>query len=355
MSIKLGIIGAGAIGRAHLQAAKNAGVEVTCVADVAGDSARAAAASFGIARSTDKPAELLASPDVDAVVICVPNKFHAPLSIDAMKAGKDVLVEKPMAMSAAECRRMIDAAAKNKRILQVAFRQRFTSVARTARQFIEAGRLGQIYHAKTNYYRRRGVPGLGGWFTTKSLSGGGPLIDLGVHIIDLALYLMNSPRPLRVSGKVYAKFGCRMKDYLYEGMWAGPPRLEGVCDVEDSAHALVRLEGGTTLEINATWAGNFPENSVQNLIGFFGDKGGMAFQLGGKELRIATEDNGHNVDITPLLRPSADLEEQMRHFVANVQNRTQPGPDGQAGRMVQAVIDAIYESSAKDREVEVKL
>src|SRR5690606_17392739 len=157
-----------------------------------------------------------------------------PLSVAALKAGKDVLVEKPMGLNANECREMNAAAKAKDRILQVGFVQRYSSVATTVKKFVDAGRLGNIYHAKANYYRRRGIPGLGGWFTTKALSGGGPLIDLGVHVIDLITYLMGSVRPVRVSGKVYANFGKRMKDYVFESMWAGPPRLDGVCDVEDA-------------------------------------------------------------------------------------------------------------------------
>src|SRR5690606_24292135 len=129
-------------------------------------------------------------------------------------------------------------------------------------------------------------------------------------VIDLVMHLMHFPRVTRVSGKVYANFGRRMKGYLYEEMWAGPPRYEGVCDVEDAAHGFIRFENGATLELNTTWAGNFPDGSVRNLIGLFGDKGGMTFELNGRELRIATEDNGHNVDIIPALRSGGTFDMQ---------------------------------------------
>jgi predicted dehydrogenase len=235
----------------------------------------------------------------------------------------------------------------------VGFTHRYSSVAVAAKSFIDAGRLGKVYHAKANYYRRRGIPGLGGWFTTKALSGGGPLIDLGVHIIDLSTYLMGFPKPVRVSGKVYANFGKRMKKYVYESMWAGPPRFDGVCDVEDAAHALVRFEGGLTLEMNTTWAMNYSDETLPNVIGLFGDQGGLTFGLGGSDLKLAYEDQGHNVDTMPLLRKTDPFADQLRTFIGHCEKRTQPHASGQSGQVVQSILDAIYQSSAKDREVEV--
>lgn len=353
MPVRLGIIGAGTIGATHAQTAQRVGVPVNGIADTNEAAAKALAAKEGIPAAYGDPAKMLASPEIDAVVVGVPNKFHRPLALAAIEAGKDVLLEKPMALSREECRQVNDAAAKRGRIVQVGFVNRYTPVATTAKAFIDAGELGRVYHAKANIYRRRGIPGLGGWFTTKALAGGGPLIDVGVHIIDLALHLMSFPRPVRVSGKVYANFGPRMKGYVYEGMWAGPPRYEGVFDVEDAAHALVRFEGGLTLEINATWAGNFPEGSVQNLMGFFGDKGGLTFQLGGNELKLAGERHGHNLDLSPKLREANPWDEQLRAFVRAVETRQEPGASGKQGEVVQSIIDAIYASSEQDKEVEV--
>jgi len=353
MSIKLGFVGGGGIGNVHIQAAKATGMELVCLADVNGDIASSVAKAEGIGHFTSNPQEMFESDDIEAVVIGVPNKFHAPLAIAAMKAGKDVLLEKPMALNVAECDAIIATAKETGRILQIGQVQRYSSVATTAKAFINAGRIGKVYHAKANYYRRRGIPGLGGWFTTKALSGGGPLIDLGVHIIDLMMYLMDFPKPTRVSGKVYANFGPRMKDYLYEGMWAGPPRLDGKFDVEDSAHALIRFEGGATLEVNTTWAGNFPDDSMSNVMGLFGDQGGMTFELGGSSVKLATEQDGHNVDIEPKLRGANPFEEQTKTFAGHVKDRTQPHASGDRGRVIQSLLDGIYASSEQDREVEL--
>jgi predicted dehydrogenase len=354
MSIKLGIIGAGSNARSHMTAAQNIGVEIVAVADVDRKTVKRAADDFDIAHTSTDPKKLVALDDVDAVVVSVPNRFHAEMAILALNAGKDVLLEKPMALNRDECRQVNDAAKKAGRFVQIGFVNRYRGSSMTAKQLVDAGRLGDIYHIKANYYRRRGIPGLGGWFTTKAMSGGGPLIDLGVHIIDLALFVAGSPKPTRVSGKVYANFGSPMKDYIYESMWAGPPRYDGTFDVEDSAHALVRLEGGATMEINTTWAGNFPDGSLPSVMGFFGNKGGMTFELGGPTVRLATEENGMNVDVLPKFAETAPFDEQMRNFVRNVESRTEPVASGQVGETVQAILDAIYRSSEKDREVEIQ-
>jgi predicted dehydrogenase len=353
MSIKLGVIGAGGIGSVHIDAAQTVGIDVVAIADVNRELGEQIGRDKGIPHVFHDARQLYAMPEVQAVVIAAPNKFHAPLTLDALDAGKDVFVEKPMAMTVAECGAMNAAAAKHGAILQVGFVRRFSKVATTARAYIDAGRLGDIYHAKANYYRRRGIPGLGRWFTHKAMSGGGPLIDLGVHVIDLVMHLMHFPKVTRVSGKVYSNFGRHMQKYLYEHMWAGPPHYEGVFDVEDAAHALIRLEGGATIELNAVWAGNFPRGSVNNLIGLFGDKGGTTFELDGDEVRIATEDLGHNVDIIPALRHGGKHDEQMRAFAHSVLTREPPSANGEEGKVVQEIIRAIYDSSEQDREVEL--
>ncbi len=353
MSTRLGIVGVGNIGQVHLRAARDARLPVAAVADLNHELARAIAKEFEVPHAFADAKELFRQADVDAVIVAVPNHAHAALSIAAMEAGKDALVEKPMAMNVAECDAMIEAAARHGRILQVGFVERCSAVAHAARSFIEAGALGKLYHLKANYYRRRGIPGLGGWFTTKAMSGGGPLIDIGVHAIDLVMHLAGFPEARRVSGQVHASFGPRMKNYLYEDMWAGPPNFEGRFDVEDAAHALVRFDGGLTLELNATWAGNFPNDSTRNLIGLFGDRGGITFQLGGQELRLATEMHGHNVDIAPALRPVDRFQEQLKHFVQSVETRQTPLAPGVQGRAVQRIIEAVYQSSQAGREVEL--
>ena len=366
-SKKIAIIGAGEIALVHAQAAKRIGVQVTHVYNRTKSKAQLIADLFDDACAVDDLDAIWNCDAIDAVIICLPNAFHKDLSIAAMQAGKDVLIEKPMGLNGSECQEMVDVADKTGQLLQLGVVARFTPIATTAKAFVDAGRLGKIYHAKANYYRRRGIPGLGGWFTTKAESGGGPLIDIGVHVIDLAMHLMGMPNPTRVSGQTFDCFGKQMGDYVYEHMHAGPTKIDGVFDVEDFAHALVRFDNGSTLEINAAWAGNFPDDSVKNLVGIFGDQGGVSFELGGDSVRLATTIDGRNVDVSPQLpqvHERYEFDVQLAAFVESLETRkpnhacycgTNGEPDGHDCLKVQRIIDAIYASSDAGREIAIEV
>jgi len=355
MSVKIGIIGAGGIGGVHLDAFRRNGYDVVAVGDVNEQAAQKLVKSKNLtATIAGSPADVYNNKDVQGVVVGVPNKFHKPLAIAALQAGKDVLVEKPMAMNVTEAKAMIAAAKKAKRLLQIGFVHRYSTVGLAAKKLIDAGRVGNVYHLKANCYRRRGIPGLGGWFTTKELSGGGPMIDLGVHVIDLITFLVGQPKALRASGMIYDNFGKDMKKYLFEGMWAGPPRYDGKFNVEDSAHALVRLAPNITLEVNVTWAGNFPADSVKDVMGIFGDKGGISFNLGGKELTLATEEDGFNVDVKPNLKIVDAWDGQTNAFATAIKERKVLHATGESGLYVQSILDGIYKSAAANKEVEIK-
>lgn len=358
MSFKLGIIGAGAIGNVHAETATRAGVPIVGVWDINPAKGQAFGARHSGARVCASVKELLAMREVDAVVVAVPNHDHAEVAIEALEAGKAVFLEKPMAMNAQECDRILATLERTKGRLQMGFVCRGTPTAVTARHFIDAGTFGRLYHIKCSLYRRRGVPGLGGWFTTKARSGGGPLIDLGVHVLDLSLYLAGNPRAERVSGATYANFGVRMREYVYTDMWAGPPKLEGVCDVEDHATALIRCAGGLTIELNVTWAMNVHESRMTNGITLFGDRAGCFLPIFGKELVIATESERRVADLSPEISAGnaehAAWDRQYRMFGDMVTKGTPPHADARAGRAVQSIIDALYESSSAGREVEVR-
>ena len=353
MSMRLGIIGAGAIGKIHAKAAKEAGTTVACVADLDIERAQDLAAKYEGCTAAASIDELLADESIHAVVVGVPNKWHKDLAIQAMQAGKDVLLEKPMGLNAKECEQINAVATETKSILQIGLVYRSSAAAQAAKQVIDSGDLGNIYHAKAHLFRRRGVPGLGGWFTTKALSGGGPLIDLGVHIIDITSWLMDFPKPERVSGKVYSYFGKRMQDYVFEDMWAGPPKLDGTCDVEDSAHAMIHFDNGCSLDLQVSWAINMPTPNMASAetIGIFGDQGGLTFKLFGEHVDVATEQYGRNVDERILLTKTDQFVEQAKKFAHSVLKRETPAATGEQGLVVQQIIDAIYESSETNREV----
>lgn len=358
MRISLGIIGAGSIGTVHTEAAQRLGLPIARVWDIDRSKAMALAARASGARAAASLDDLLADPGVNAVVVATPNDTHAEIACRAIEAGKHLLLEKPMATSVSECDRIVSALDRSSVGLQMGFVYRHAPAPRAVKAEIEAGSLGRIYHAKVSMYRRRGIPGLGGWFTTRTRSGGGPLIDLGVHVIDQALWLCGFPRATRASGALYANFGPRMHDYIFEQMWAGPPRLDGIFDVEDHATALVRFDGGLTLEINVTWAANIPDGGLPDGVALFGERGGCRFTLLGDSVIVAGEsgralvDRSLSFDATRALDRA--FEGQLLSFQRMVEAGEPPVATAAQGRAVQAILDAIARSSHAEREVEVE-
>jgi predicted dehydrogenase len=356
--LRLGFIGSGAIAEVHAEAAQRIGSQITGFFDADATRARRLADRFGAATATASLDELLRS-QCDAVVVAVPNYLHKDMALAAIHAGNDVLLEKPMAMNLAECNAIMAAARDRQAIVMLNFVCRSSPAALAARTFIDAGRLGRLYHIKASIYRRRGIPGLGRWFTTKSLAGGGVLIDLGVHLIDLALHLAGSPKVERVSGHCTSTFGRPIDRYRFTEMWAGPPNLEGVFDVEDGAVALIRCAGGITLELNVTWAANLPDGTLPSGMTLLGDRGGCHFDIWGSNFVLSTEEEGHLVDVKPQLGGASDAwpsawRRQHELFAHAVESRAQPESSMERGRAVQAVIEAIYRSSEMKREVEVE-
>lgn len=355
--LRLGFIGSGAIADVHAEAAIRAGSKVSGFFDADESRARTLAEKHGAALATSSLETLLGS-SCDAVVVAVPNHLHKAMAVATLEAGKDLLLEKPMAMNLAECDAIIAAARAKNRIVMLNFVCRSSPASLTARSFIEAGRLGSLYHIKAAIYRRRGIPGLGRWFTTKAQAGGGVLVDIGVHVIDLALALAGFPAVQRVSGHVTSTFGSPIDKYRFLEMWAGPPQLQGVFDVEDGAVALIRLGGGITLELNVTWAANLPDNALPSGMTLLGNKGGCHFDVWGSNFTLATEELGRLIDVKPHLGKAEDAwpsawRKQHELFARAVQSRTQPECSMECGRAVQATLEAIYRSSEAGREVDV--
>ncbi|TWT35632.1 putative oxidoreductase YcjS [Posidoniimonas corsicana] len=350
--LRLGIIGAGAIGEKHAEAAAAAGLQVAGVVDQNLDQAERLAVQHNAYAASDCES-LWGDSSIQAVVIAVPNSLHRPLAVDAMRAGKDVLLEKPMGLTATDCDELVELAEDSGRILQVGYAHRFTSVGRAAKQCVLAGDLGQIYHAKAHLHLRRGIPGLGKWFTTKSLSGGGVLIDAGVHLIDLAQHLMGYPRTATVSGKAYSVFGVKMREYVYESMWAGPPDYQGTFDVDDHATALVTFEDGATLDLQVAWACNLPQASApDSMFALLGDRGGVSFELFGDHLNLRTESEGRNTERRVELPEADRLVLQIEDFAGAVATRRYgTGATPTQARDVQSIVDLIYHSSDANQVV----
>lgn len=357
MTIGLGIVGCGIIGHVHGAAAARAGQRLVAACDTDVSRAHALVERHSGVLATTNVDELLAQPDVDAVVIATPNDTHSALALRALEAGKDILLEKPMALSVEQCQTIIDTARQRERLVQLSFVCRQSITARAARQFIENGRLGRIYHGRAMLFRRRGIPGLGNWFTTRQHSGGGVLIDIGVHLIDLLLHLCDSPTPLRVSGQTESLFGSPIDQYRYADMWAGPPVLDGTFDVDDHATATIRCEGGVTFDIGVSWASNLPGGAQPDGFVLLGERGGLYFHLWDGRITLTSEVDGTLGDFTPELAKVNAWDDawQRQHelFAQSVETRVKPPADGSDGLITQAVVEAWYESAETQREAEV--
>jgi len=348
--MKIGIIGAGAIGKKHAEAAHKSGAQVGWVVDVSLSRAQELAAIYG-AESGVALEDVLADPSTNAVAIGIPNWLHKSVAIDSMTAGKDVLLEKPMAMTVRECEQIAEVAEATERVLQIGFVHRYTGVGLAAKEIVDRGEVGEIYHAKANLFARRGVPGLGNWFTTKELAGGGALIDVGVHLIDLAMHIMDFPAVEQVLGQTYHNFGYRMQEYCFETMWGGPPNYEGICDVEDLAHALIRLENGATIDLHVAWAGNYPSKMFpQSLMAFTGEHSGIAFELFGTEVHQCVQEAGRLVDRVIPVEDEDFFLLQMKDFMESVRSRQVLGANAEQGKRVQAIVESVYQSSKQLRE-----
>jgi predicted dehydrogenase len=252
MKIRVGVIGAGAIANDHCKRINaHPDAEVAAVADTSQERREQVRKDHAVARGYERWEQLVADPDLDAVAIALPNFLHAPVALAAVKAGKHVLLEKPFAMNIGEAKQVADAAARKKRVLMVGMNQRYEKDSQTLREIVRRGDLGEIYHAKSYWYRRQGSPKFGTWFVNKKLSGGGCLLDIGVHYLDLALHLIDNWQPVAVSGQVYGKFGHRG---LGEGGWGKSDCVKGLkFDVDDFATGLIRFKNGATLELNVSW------------------------------------------------------------------------------------------------------
>jgi predicted dehydrogenase len=352
--LRVGIIGAG-VGRAHAEgyAALPERVEIAGIAGLDDDRVRALAAKYGVAKTYREYTDMLAVPDIDAVSIAVPNALHAPVTIAALLAGKHVLVEKPLARNAAEGRTMVEAARAADKILMISFNHRQRNDVQWLREYIAGGGLGRIYYAKTYWMRRKGIPGLGSWFVNKEQAGGGPLIDLGVHILDIAMFLLGEPKPLAVSANTYAEFGPRGQ----KGWEMKKSTGESVhYEVEDLATAFVRLEGGATLLLEASWATHGSAGDDYGMV-IYGTEGGAELTIKnyGHEntVRLFTDVNGVPHDAMPFIRPGGGHAQVVARFVAAVLDGAPAIPSADDGLRRTEVIDAIYRSATENREVTI--
>ncbi|MEK5038130.1 Gfo/Idh/MocA family protein [Sporosarcina sp. FSL K6-3457] len=335
--LRVGIIGAGGIARdVHIPSYLNNGnrVEIVAIADVAVERAQEVADKFAIPHVFDSYQEMLGNVELDAVSVCVPNKFHAAATIAALEAGCHVLCEKPPAMTVEEAEQMIKAANDAEKILTYGFHYRYRPEVEVAKSFIDAGEMGNIYSARVHAIRRRGIPGWG-VFTNKELQGGGPLIDIGVHMLDTALYLMGYPEPDVVLGKTHQQIGHK-KGVGLLGEWDSDNYT-----VEDMAVGMVTFKNGATLTLEAAFAANVEKDDTMQ-VSLMGNKGGADIF----PLKIYQEKYNTLIDSTPAYLPETNGHQlEINQFVACCLEGKTPLSTPEQGLIIQKIVNAIYESA----------
>lgn len=348
--LKIGIIGVGNIAQHHLASyKKNPNCEIYAFCDINEQRLREMGEKYGVTRLYTSKEEMFAEcPELDAVSVCTWNCAHAECSIAALNAGKHVICEKPMAMNAKQAIEMQKAAEKNNKLLMIGFVRRFGKDCTVLKDFVDAGDFGDIYYAKTTYLRRAGSPG--GWFGNKSLSGGGPLIDLGVHVIDLARYIAGRPMPVSAFGATFKKLGDRKGIKKEKGYVASSTGGAEVFDVEDMATALVRFDNGMVLSVEASFSLNIKKDV--GTIEIFGTKAGANLS---PELEIFNDRNGYltNVSFNQSTALSFDglFESEINHFVDCVISGGECKAPAEDGVILMKILDAIYESAETGHEV----
>ncbi len=360
MATKVGVIGAGGMLRYHAEGFRLAGAEMVAVADPAAGAAAAACEKWGIPRSFDSVAGMLEEcPELDAVSIIVPNKFHASLSIQCLEAGKHVFCEKPPALTAAEVTTVIEAAREAKKVLMFNFNNRARPESCAMKEYIDSGLAGVINSAQAKWVRRTGIPGFGGWFTTRDMAGGGAMIDL-LHMIDLALYFMGYPEPAHVLAHTFDTFAT---DKRFKGPWGIPDREGGITDVEAAAHGFVTFKTGQVLSLQVSWAEMVKREEVSVVFQGTG-AGGKVERLFGRDgfdetaidtCELYVQENGNSVDRTIITPACEDMGRiaSATNFIEALEGRAEPlNSPVQALRLMQ-IIDAVYESSNSGKPVSI--
>jgi predicted dehydrogenase len=332
-TIRIGVVGIGAAAQVnHLPALKKIpDVEIVALCDTDRDKARRVAQKFGVERVTFNLDDFLKVEEMDAVHVCTPNYLHAPMAIAALQTGRHVLCEKPMARNSEESGEMVKAAKTAGLHLMCAFNNRFRPDAQFIKRCLEKKELGSIFYAKAGWLRRPSAWGSENWMSNKKRSGGGVLMDLGVPMLDLALWFLDHPKVLSVNAAAHV--------------------TDEDSGVEDLGAAFLRLEGGNTLNLEVSWAilleKDFP------YLNLYGSSGAALLN----PLRLHRGMHGNLVNVTPNLDSGRNVKEsyenEIAHFVDCIRRGAKPGPSGEEAHAVMKVMDAIYKSAAQRKEVKV--
>lgn len=347
--MKVAIIGCGNIANsAHIPSyLNNPDTEIKYFCDIIKERADEAVLKYKCAKAVYNYKDILDDPEIEAVSICTPNNCHAEISIDFLEHGKNVLCEKPAARTYEDALRMKKAQNRTGKVLNIGVVNRFNTGVNLIKDYIADGKLGEIYHVYLSFRAHRSIPGLGGSFTTNEISGGGVLIDWGVHYLDIVMYCCNDPSPISVSGETFSKLGCDIKNYAYKDMWAGPPDFNGVYDVDDSVTGLIRTQG-PVMSFNGAWAQNIGES--ETYIDFMGDKGGIRLQYG-RDFKIYTAENGALVEYTPQYKESDHFQNEINAFVECIKTGEKASSHIDTVIITAKMMQGIYDSAKKHKEI----
>ena len=354
-TLKVGLIGLGGICRSSHMPGFDLikDLEIAAICDIKPEKIASFKEKFDL---PDVPAftdyhDLLAVEGLDFVDICTPNKMHSIIAVDALERGLHVFCEKPDAISVSEIERMKAAAEKADRHLMVMRNNRYRKSTQYLKQLITEGKMGDIYCGRCGWIRRRGIPGKGGWFTTKELSGGGPLIDLGVHMIDLAIWLMGNPTPVAVSGCTYCKFAdSDASDSVHAAF--GEKAADGRFDVEDLAMGFIRFDNGACLQIEFSWASNVEQEKM--FVELRGTKAGTSFcdNMETETTKVFTETDGVLEDVLPKIGETRLIHgRNLKHFTDVLRGEAEPDYVPQQGVDMIKILDAIYRSAECGHEI----
>ncbi|HEY5563177.1 MAG TPA: Gfo/Idh/MocA family oxidoreductase [Clostridiaceae bacterium] len=346
--VKIGIIGSGNISHYHLHGYKILpNVEVAAICDINEERAKAVAKEFCIPKVYTDYNKMVKEENLDGISVCTWNSVHSPAAKAALNAGINVLCEKPLAMNAEEAKEMVKVAKANKRLLMVGFVRRFGENAKALKEMIDNGDLGEIYYVKTGCTRRIGNPG--GWFSDKKRSGGGPLVDLGVHMIDLLRYLMGKPKTVSVLGSTFNKLGNRSNVKGVNFYKASD--YSDYNDVEDAAIATIKFDNGVVGNIETSWTQHIKEDVLY--LEVYGSRGGATME---PKFQVLGEKNNYMTDMTPLIDPALsdfqnNFDRETAHFVDCIANGTECLNPGEDGVELMKILDAIYKSAEINSEV----
>ncbi|MFJ6027744.1 Gfo/Idh/MocA family protein [Pseudarthrobacter sp. NPDC092424] len=355
-TLKVGVVGIGWAGQQHIKAYKDIeGVELVAIAGMEPELLAGLKDKHAVPNAFARWEDLLELEGLDAVSVAVPTFLHAPIAIAALEKGLHVLSEKPLARNGVEGQAMVDAARKAGRVLDVAFNHRRRGDIQKLKGIIDDGELGRPYYAKASWLRRSGIPMLGSWFTNPELAGGGPLADIGVHVLDYSLHLLGEPKVLSVSAATHSELGPRGLggNARYTAM-----KSSHKFEVEDFATAFIRLEGGGTLILEAGWAAYREEADLLDFT-VYGTDGGAELRAVGAsltpvaDLRIFKEKDGENADYAVVAEPGRAHDAVVEDFIEAVRGGEQVWGqhDGSVALSRALVLDACYRSALEHREV----